>query len=401
MQSLISSSQKSVTLSKFREASSYVPLYANEPSFPNLGVQFQRVYPNGGFPAVPHNNSVTFKLPPGAGFMSNMSLQTSCTYTIAADDSIDSPIGINMIRTIEFLANGQPIVSKTGPALWAQVKKWGSSSFQKFSLKHASMLNASEVYASAADTSFITYTPFVDTFLNSAEKFLLLNKIGDLQVRFTFNSVAECGLRTGAGITAATYALFVDTYMPELSVYESMVSADWTNKLLMQNLNTYTEVYTLSSTTTGTGFFYVPFPVCKTHIFVRGITATANIGLDQSRITSITMNVGGTDMISNFPTSRLNERAARHGICSDGVEFVADESNDEIFDNEITTIDWGVLCGREQNSGIYFGQELKGTYFNITFPAVGTAANFRIYACHEYFQNIAYSDGMLQIDSNN
>jgi hypothetical protein len=325
-----------------------------------------------------------------------MSLQLTCTYAVDADDAFSAPIGINMLRTMEILSNGQPIITKTGAALWAQLKTWKESDFQKFSLKYASMLTAGEILVSGTPGSFITYIPFTDTFLNTAEKFLLLNKINDLQIKFTFNSVAECGLMTGAGVTAASYVLFIDTYMPELSVYESMVSADWTSKLTMQSLNTFTEVYNLAATTAATGYFYVPFAVAKTHLFVRGITAVADVGLNQSRITAITLNVGGTDLVVNYPTSRVIARAARHGISSDDVSA----SNGEVFDNQITTIDWGVLCSREQNSGAYFGQELKGTVFTITFPAVTAAADFRVYAVHEYWQNLYWENGMLSVSNN-
>lgn len=397
MQSLISASQKSSTNSKMQEVAKYVPFQAVEPAFTNLGTQYPRISPYITA-TVPHGNSITFKLPPGSGFMCDASLSFLCTYTIAATDNINAPIGMNMIRSLEYLSNGVPIVYKTGSAIWAQFKTMSSDSYQKQSFRYAQMLKpTTELVAEAADTSFVTYCPLFDTFLSGPERQLLLNKINDLQLRVTFNTVAECGLRTGAGITAFTPYLYIQTWMPQLSVYDEMVVADWSKKLVMQTVNTYTETFTLATTTTANCTFQVSYPVFKTHIFVRSVTAESGIGLKQVSIDRITMNLAGVTFLDSFPTSRLITNAAKHGIHSDTV----DTTDYEKYGDDILTIDWGILCGREQNSGIYFGQELKSTNISVTFQDVTTAANYRLYLVHEYWQNTAYDNGILMVESNN
>jgi len=397
MQSLISASQKSVTESKMIEQGSYTPFYANEPTFKNLGTQYQKISPYITA-SVPHNNSITFKLPAGAGFLMEASLGFLCTYTIDATDSLDNSIGVNMVRSLEWLSNGQPIVYKTGTALWAQLKTWEYSSFQKFALRYAQMLNpTTEGSAAAADTSFLTYCPLPESFLTMTEKNLLLNKINDLQLRVTFNSIAECGLRTSAGITAFTPTLYVQTWMPELSVYQEMVLADWSKKLPMQAVNTYTEVGTLATTTTASYTFTVPFPVFKTHIFVRSVVAISGQGLNQYDISNITMNLNGVQFLDSFPTSRTRSHAAKMGICNDDVNT----SSDIVYGNDFITLDWGVLCKRQQNSGVYFGQELKSTNISVTFATVGTASNARLYVVHEYFNNLAFENGIIMVENNN
>lgn len=397
MQSIISSNQKSVTEAKMVEMETYDPVYGSEASFPKLGIQFQKVSPYITA-AVPHNNSITFKLPPGAGFLYEASLGFLNTYTISADDNLSAPIGINMIRSLEWLSNGQPISYKTGPALWSTMKTANSSSFQKFSLRYAGMLNPNtEGYAAAADTSFVTYCPLPESFLMEIEKALLLNKITDLQLRVTFNTVAECGLVTGGGITAFTPTLYVQTYMPELSAYQKMVEEDWSKRLVMQATNTYTELTTLSSTTTASYTITCPFLAYKTHVFVRGVTATNDVGLANAPLKSITMNLNGVTFLDTMPTSRMISNAAKYGVCND--EVVGDDVQ---FAEDIVTIDWGLLAKRTQNTGTAFWQELKGTNLSVVIAeAVGTAANYRLYVIHEYFNTVAFDSGVLSIDSNN
>jgi len=397
MQSLISANQKSVTEAKMVEAGTYVPFYGNEATYPKLGVQFQKISPYITA-AVPHNNSITFKLPAGAGFLYEASLGFLCTYTIAGDDAIARPIGMNMIRSLEWLSNGQPISYTTGNALWAKMKTVNNASFQKFSFRYAAMLvPVTEEHAAAADTTFQTYCPLPESFLMEIEKALLLNKINDLQLRVTFNSVAECGLRTGGGITAFTPTLFVQTYMPELSVYQQMVESDWSKRLVMQATNTYTEVGTLATVTSANYTITCPFLVYKTHIYIRSVIAVANEGLDKGNITSLTMNLNGVTFLDAMPTSRLISHASKCGVNND--EVTAADALE--FAEDHITIDWGILCKRSQNSGTAFFQELKGTNLAATFTAVGATANYRLYVVHEYFNNIAYDNGILSIDSNN
>lgn len=413
MQSLISANQKSITETKMVESSNgYVPFYANEPSFPELGIQFQKISPYITA-TVPHNNSITFKLPAGAGFLYDASMGFQCTYTIAADDAVNAPIGINMIRSIEWLSNGQPIVYKTGSAIWAQTVKWTDIPYQQHVLRYAKMLvPATEAVAAATNTSFLTYCPLSESFLTQVEKSLLLSKIADLQLRVTFNSIAECGLRTGGGITAITPTLYVQTYQPKLSVMQEMLTNDWSKRLVMQSVNTYTEVSPLvtgtAATVTSTRYtLTVPFLVFKSHFFIRGITAVADVGLAHVKLNNISMNLNGTTFLDAMPLSRMNTCAAKNSTCVVNVGTPATAAQLQ-YGDEILTIDWGVLCGRGQNSGTAFFQELQGTNVTVTYPDVGdqvAAANYRLYVVHETYQTLAYEPssggGVLSIDSNN
>lgn len=395
MQSIISANQKSITESKMTEVGAYVPFYGSEPSFQPLGTQYAKISPYITA-AVPHGNSITFKLPAGAGFLYEASLGFNCTYTIDANDAVNAPIGMNMVRSVEWLSNGQPISYKTGHAIWARMKTNNSPTFQRFVSKYSKMLNpTTERVGAATNTSFLTYCPLPESFLMEVEKALLLNKITDLQLRITFNTAAESGLINS--ITAFTPTLYVQTYMPQLSVYQEMVSQDWSKRLVMQATNTYTEVATLSSTTAASYTLTCPFLVYKTHIFVRGITATNGTGVAKFDITALTMNLNGITFLDNMPTSRLISNAAKYGVSNDLVA-----SGDALtFDDDIITLDWGVLCKRTQNTGTVFLQELQGSNLTCTISDVGTAANFRLFIVHEYFNTLAFDSGVLSIDANN
>lgn len=402
MQNVISSNQKSIVQSKFEELGSVIPFAANEASFPALGIQYNKISPYINVTGAVANNSITFKLPAGSGFMYEASVGFNCTYTIDATDNLDAPIGINMVRSIEWLSNGQPIVYKTGHAIWAQIKTWKEITFQKFALKYAKMLKpATEAIAVSGDTSFLTYLPLCDSFLTQVEKALLLNKIADLQLRITFNTTAESGLRTAGGITACTSTLYVQTYLPKLSVYQEMVTNDWSKRLLMESINSYTEVATLATATTTTYTLTCPFLVFKSHFVVRNVVAVSGKGIDDFRITSFTLNLGGTRFCDALPTSRMNSCASKYGTANSNVA-AADAIT---YGNDILTIDWGVLAGRGANTGTAFLQELQGSNIDITFSTVTTAANARLFVIHETFNTLAFDPsvggGILNLDANN
>jgi hypothetical protein len=198
--------------------------------------------------------------------------------------------------------------------------------------------------------------------------------------------------------------------MPKLSVYQEMVQNDWSKRMVMESINTYTEVATLATATTATYVLTTPFLAFKSHFAVRNVVHVAGKGINNFDINSFTMNLNGVRFCDNMPKSRMNSCAAKYGtsftypgvIEENGGDFIDDVL---IFKNGILTIDWGVLCGRGQNSGTSFFQELQGTNISITFNTVTTAGDARLFVVHEVFNTLAYepsaAGGMLTTDSNN
>lgn len=395
-QSLISAAQKSVTQTKMSGEKPYIPFYGNLPNYAELGTQRHAIPAWLGLPGAPDGNSMTFKFPAGNGLLYEASLGFVCTYTIQAGDILTAPIGFNMIRSIEILSNGQPVVFRTGVAMLAAIKTWKDPQMQVFALKYAKMLKeTNELISVAGDTSFLTYLPLLESFLTMAEKAILLNVVTDLQIRVTFNTAAESGLVNG--ITAIRGTLYCETYSPKLSVMQEIVTNDWSKRLEMEWTNSYTEVSPLGTNTSTTYSITCPFLVYKTHFIIRRVSG-ATYGAPLYKINDITLNLNGTNYVSGLKKSRLISNGAKYGTSSLTLAVAQDD--------EVMTIDYGILTGRQQNTGSAFMQELQGTSVTLNYDTVGTAGESRLFVVHETFNNVAFipgsgSLGHLEISSNN
>lgn len=388
MQSLISANAKSITESSMVKSGDVIPYYQDKLSMNPLGIQFQDISPYLSTPGAIANNSITFKLPAGAGFLLDASIALLCTCTVdAADVTADAQVAMNLLRSLEWLSNGQPILYQTGNALQAAVAKHKNLYYQSWCGIYSKMLKSgTELPSTAADTTFLTYVPLLASFLSEPEKCLLLDRVGNLELRITFNSVAESGLTNA--VTGLVATLHCQTYMPILSVYQKMITNDWTNRLVMEGWNTYDEIVAPTSTTSTTYTLTVPFLAYKTHIFVKADVLTDAVGGPIRKINTITMNLNGTTFLNSVRASRLESLAAKRGVCN----FSVDSSDTVGYSGLILTIDWGILCGRDANSGTAFFQELQGTSVTVTYDSL-TVANNKLHFIHEYFNTLAYEPG--------
>lgn len=389
MQNIISSNQKSVTESQ-NTKDAVIPYYPKPESMPELGIQFQEVGPYITLSGAIANNSVTFKLPPGAGFMYEASLgwELFTPANLAAGD-ITCQLGITMIRQIDWLANGQPILSQTGHALRCLIKTLPFAE-QEFHNKYSFPLKrTTEAPAEAADgpmlVGFLTYTPLIASWLTDVQKCLLLSAIGDLQLRVTFDTTVMTGF--SQAISVAKCTLFVQTYMPKLSVYNQMVLNDWSKTLVMPCFNTFTEQVPLDSATGVSNYtLTVPFLVYRTHFFIRNIVAAPGT---ETTINTISVDIAGVKFINSYRKSRLVSLKARNGLAS------IDPLNSDViaYDNiEYGVIDWGVHSTRDENMGTAFFQELRGSKIAVTCEAVIKDSN-NLFIVHEFFNNISFTPG--------
>lgn len=400
MQNIISSNSKSRTEAIMTESGTVIPFYSASKSMPELGIQFSKINPYITFTGAAANNSMTWKLPAGSGFLYEASIGIQATCTVVTAD-LDTPVGLNCVKNLEWISNGQPILSMTGYALKALVKTLPITE-QQFALRYALPLKpTTEEIAANNDTSIIFYIPLIASFLTEPQKCLLLNAIGDLQLRLTFATQAETGLTNA--ITAVTSStLFCQTYQPKLSVYNEMVANDWSKTLVMECFNTYTEVGTLSATTSTSYTITCPFLVYRTHLFVQDVSGI--VGSTYWNIADVTMNLGGVQFLDGFKRSRLLSRRARNGVGSNRVSNSTDLLQDA---KTVVTIDWGVMSGRDKNTGTVFFQELRGTNLTVNFESVTTVGNARLFVVHEYWQNVAFNPGssggigQLNVFSNN
>jgi hypothetical protein len=275
----------------------------------------------------------------------------------------------------------------------AAVKTWKDPQFQSFALKYAAILDPTTEGAAGNVASFTTYLPLLESFLTMPEKAILLNVVTDLQLRVTFNTQIEAGL--SQPLTAVTSTLYCQTYSPKLSVLQEVIVNDWTRKLVMEWSNTYTEVAPLTTTTSTNYTLTVPFLVYKTHFIVKNTAGAA--GAPMVKVNNISMILNGVPYITALKKSRLVSNAAKYGTSSLTMASAQDD--------EICTIDWGVLTGRNQNSGTAFMQELVGTSVTLTHATAATA-DHKLFVVHEFFNTVAFvpgngSLGHLMVDANN
>ncbi len=402
MQNVISANMRSITETQ-ATVDPLIPTYKMSKAMPPLGKQLQSISPYITFSGAAAGNSMTFKFPPGAGFMYDASLGFTCTNTVASADLLTRP-GFDIINQIDYLCNGQPVLTYTGRALKA-ICKCLPVAEQIYINKYSYPLKpATELIAANGDSSFLTYTPLPASFLSTVEKCLLLNVIGDFQLRVSFATQAESGLTNP--ITAVTGVLYVETYMPKLSVYNQMVLNDWSKTLAMEETwNTYTEVVPMSSSTGVSNYSITcPFLAFRIHLMVHGVAGvSATFGVVP--INSVTLNIAGVPYITALKPSRFMTQKAKNGIAS--LELSAANPGIVGYDSEqIATIDFGVESTRSKNTGTAFLQELRGSTLSVTCDSV-TANDCRLFVITEYWNTLSYtpgaggSSGMLSITQNN
>ncbi len=408
MQNLITASQASRTEASMTSQNEYIPFFSENPAYPDTGIQFQKVSPYINLPpGAPYNNSVVFKLPSGSGFLYNASVGISGTCTALPEEELKELTSPLLIRELTWESAGQPIITKTKNAIISQIKKWGDISFKIFSMRYAKFLiPATEESAGTGNTTFLTYLPLLDTFLTDPDKALLLNSIKDLSLRITFDSKEASGLTTT--LSAVKCEMFIQTYMPKLSVYNQIVEKDWSRPFQMSMVNCYEESATLTDIASLQNYtFTVPYLVLKTHIFVRSTKSLVGVGPDvlpYGRLRDFSMNLAGVQFLSNMPASRINEHASKRGITD-----IVQHGNDGTLgyeEEEVITIDWGFMSSRNANSGAYFGDALRGTNISVmTDLNGGTAGDYRLYVIHEYWQRVEFQPssggGTLAVVVNN
>lgn len=368
-----------------------IPFYPKPESMPEIGVQFQKQGPFIPLVGPIAGVSVTIKLPPGAGFLYNASV--ACELSVAGDltaDDVACQVGLTSVRQLDWLANGQPLLSQTGTALRCLVKTLpvAEQAFvnrYSFPLKRAS--EESAVAALEADRLFLTYIPLIATWLSEPQKAWLLNVIGDLQLRVTFDTTVMTGFSQAITMTNST--LYCDTYMPKLSVYNQMVVNDWSKSLVMSCFNTFTEPVVFTSTTGVSNYIITcPFLVYRTHIFARNTAAAPGV---EVLVRTVSMDVGGVKFIDDYPKSRLMSLKAKSGLAT------LDAVNSDLIqsDNfETPIIDYAVYSGRNENMGTAFFQELRGSKISVVTDTIVGPANHTLFLVHEYWNNIEFSPGM-------
>lgn len=389
MQNLINANQKSTTQQIFNDIGTVIPYYKESPSYPPLGIQFHVQYPT-----IPVTGSIATKsclidMVSGGGFLYDVSISMLCTCTVTtADLDIENYPGINLINYMQWESNGKILVYKTKNSIMTQIKQNKNEAYKLHTLRYAQILNKdTELKLAAGAGEFLTYLSVWESFLTKPEKALLIDNLKDLKLRITFDSVEKSGMTNS--VESAKIAMLCQTYMPKLSVYNEMKVNNWSKSFLMEMINCDEEVFPLSEATTSTIQVNTSFLVAKTHISLRAINATPGVGLPYGKINTIKFVLNGSILLDGtILPSRLSSCAARYA----NSHVTVNDRAVSYEKDDIITIDWGVLCGRDMNSGTAFFQELRGSKITLTYSTV-TTGDYNIFLNHEYWQGVTYNPG--------
>jgi len=404
-QALVSASEKSITVSKMVSLNKYVPFYQPSSATDALGVLYTKVNPSIPLTGVVANQSVTWTFP-SAGFMLDASFGFNCTIATGAGNVLGQPVAFDMVRTFEVISNGVPIINKSGIALKTQALTLRDLAAQAFILRHATFLDVDteepKTIAMANSEAFLTYLPCIETFLSAPEKALLLNKC-KLEVLITFNSTTQTGVAGDISLASNGAIMHIKSYMPKLSLYNEMVTNDWSKQFSMDMINCYVEPVPLTSATTLVGYqITCPYPAIKTHFIVQRIT-NATAGALNYKINTISLNVGGVKFLDSMKTSRVISNDSKHGMSKLALSTAGAMS----YKNDVLSIDWGLTGSRSGEYGINFWAENQGSVVDLTFATVGAnPEQCNVFVVHEYVQLADWvpgsgGRGFLQITSNN
>lgn len=392
MQNLINANQKSTTQQLMNDIGQVIPFYKENTSLPPLGIQFHNQAPSINITGAVENKSVLIDMPSGGGFLYNMSVSLLCTGAVAAATDLASYPGLNSWRYLQFESGGKILVCKTKNSLYAQLRKMQNVEFKNYCFRYAQFLDPSTEQVLTADAaSFLTYIPFIDSFLSSPEKALLLDNFKDLKLRIMFDTPSAAGLT--APITAVTCNLVAQSYMPKLSIFSEMKLKDWSKPFVMEMINTDEESTPLTNVASTKIQINSSFLAFKTHVFIRQNNNTTNVGLPILPVQNVALNLNGTVFLDGtIKPSRINECAARYGNSTTTPNNTSDVIYDQLADN-IVTIDWGVLCSRKNNSGSAYWSELRGSVITVTHGIQAAYANYTLYVVHEYYQGAEFTPG--------
>lgn len=362
--------------------------YSTDESFPNLSDRMTVVSPYISFSGAPDNASDTFNIP-RSNLWYGARLQFKAVNTLATGDQT-AYVGLNIIKQIEFICNGSPFFTASGEALKALIMN-SKPQFQEFAYRYALPCNqVTEDPSSIADTTWVSYVPILASWFGKfPEKALDCSMLEQIQVVVTYKSRSESGLTNG--ITSLVTKLHTYKYLPDSETYNKMLVANMKSGLLQECFNTSTERQQIGTSLATPQVFIsnVFYPVYKTHIFIAKSgtsgTAPASIGCRYVNIDSISVDIGGESYMSNFSKSMINYKQA---IAENGNSLVTTNTALTRNPNQIVTIDWSLLCGRDSNSGLASFANLNRPTFTVTSSGalVGDAfTDYWLYVVHEYW----------------
>ncbi|KAH9253738.1 hypothetical protein BASA81_008356 [Batrachochytrium salamandrivorans] len=387
--------------------------------------------PSGTFSGAPDGNTHTFKIPP-AGIHYLGMVRYEGTKSFALNEAPTFSV-YNTIRNVQFFSNGQPILTMTGEAFKITLMN-NKAPLQEFCYRYSRALAPVTEEpldgTAVANANFVTYLPLFASWYQEIEKALNTTKSENIEISITYKSGAESGF--GINSLSKFSPKFENfTYMPDAETYNKMITKDYSSSILMNLGNSYTEQTQLISVdpanVTRLEFqSKATVAAFKSHIFIAKNNSTANTGFYKYGCPHIPIAAVSVGFSGDYYTkAMLNFEQAVRGNSSHIVAPIVTEaaagaggnlirtSAIGFNENQCYTIDWSLLCDRDDNTGMVALGKLGNPIFSIDIapyvltPAGGAAAaeqasSYNLYVVHEFW-NIGKTDpgtGTISIAAN-
>lgn len=411
MQVVLNANKASPVQTALTEGGTVSLSYAVPLSYPNISKASVKLVPQITFPpGNPHTQSQTFIIPRTQYNYAGM-LEFRYTKNFIDVESDNFNI-MNVIRSIQFQSNSQPILTIDGDAYKAMVMN-SPPSLQDFIYRSSKALNvqtlAPETGASVApDNVYVSYLPLFASWYQDIEKALNTQLLAQISVEVSYKGATECGIVAAEPLTNFTSKLTCYKYQPDEKTDAIMVARDFSNPdgMLMECFNTITErnalsagASTLAVPTVVTMTSEVRNPVYKTHVYVAktNVGTTAPLyGCAYVPIRSISVDVGGSQYLVDYTKFDVNYEQALKGMANHNITPAAVGADSPIVYNkdQCFTIDWSLGGHRDSNTGLASFANLNKPVFKVTLgPVVVDDTNsYSLYLVHEYW-NIVKVDG--------
>lgn len=418
-QLILNSNKASLVQNEITRDGSVVLSKANPLSYPNISKKVTAIKPYIPAPtSLANGGTATFNVP-RAHMWYGARLKLIYTTDLTAASEYKKHYGLNAIRQIDLMCNGQSFMTLSGEAIKTLVAD-SNPAFQAHTYRYALACDATtELPATATGAvAYVSYVPLFGTWFQRPENAIDCSNTEQVQVVVAFKTTSETGL--AVAMTNFDCELITYKYQIENDEYQKVLAENSKNTL-MECYNTFTErmncTGNLLTVQTFTSSAY--FPIFKTYIFCAknavSVTDPVNIGLGcpYFPIRSVKVSVGGEDYIaSGISRSTMDyERAIRdiggfYGDSSGNIVAGSLVGNNTLTDNNNTefigmyVIDWSLKAGRDGNTGLCSFANLPRPQFEVVIggaqlratnaPTLTPIGEYSLYFVHLYWNVIQH-----------
>jgi hypothetical protein len=386
-QVLLSNAQSVIlnTLSKEPEDLSYEA----GPSFPILAKTLRQTQSDRSVTGAPAGQEVEFSIT-RSYLLRNMAIQS--VLTCATGNQTTPFPGLSLFEYIQLKSNNKVIMTMSDAYIIARAQDCG---YAKSTAIHrrALLLNSTTYAPINTSTAVTTFTPVFCSFFEDTRNNFDLNFFEQLKLTCKFNTSARNGL-SDPWLTA-TCTLWTWGYMMSPKDYDLLRAKNQrpNEKLNMLTYNSFLEKTVCTAATTTTMNLFVNYPVFKTFVFVKNNVATTGLGA-MARINSLSVVVAGVSMYETVPNPVIKYEQEIEGSAAVGPADLISDLIISRLTESVICINWGCRpMDRINNSGAFSFSNVNRPQIIVNYTSL-TAANFDVYAVHEYWN-------ILSLDSNN